>query len=704
MPSTAPRISLQRTRFLVATVVAGVLAVTFTLLLTAASLSAATAEAASAVGILLTGGFATGSTAIRAHWSTGYRRRAWGLLAAGGVVALLGNALDAAIGRDGSFVFPFDDVAIALALTLSIGSLTYFTYVTRNRSELAVLGLDGLILGSAVLIITWELVYDRLLAATDNPPFLVGIVIPMLDVLLATSALLLLRRTRGADRFALGLVTAGFILYAVADLRYALLQVEGGFTFGTPLDLGWMLGYLLIALAAWWPTSNRDAPSGDVIVRTEDWDTIVVFVVLLIAATVEVVGSTRADLVSIQTGLWLILVGGAGARQGLIARDNRLLRDNLEADVRARTVDLRQMARRTEVLLTSVADGIYGVDPEGRMTFVNPSAAAMLGFEVEELIGRNAHDLFHASAQDGAPYPSADCYITEAVRDGLIVNGEEDLYVRADGGILPVEITASPVVDSETENAVGGVVVFRDITQRHQVNRMKDEFLSVVSHELRTPLTGIRGSLELLADGDLGEIPAPAGAMIDRAMRSTERLSRMINDILDQERIDSGNLTLSVSTHHVEDLLAVAERELADFASSRGVLLSRVTECPVTVLADGDRIVQALINLISNAVKFSPVGSVVELSATQEGNQVVMRIRDHGRGIPAARLDSIFDRFVQVDPSDIREQGGSGLGLAICRGIVERHGGQVRLDSELGVGTTASLTLKAISGVAEASA
>ncbi|QWC84500.1 PAS domain S-box protein [Nocardioidaceae bacterium] len=701
MPLSVPRAGLQRKLFVAFVLIGVALAVVFAGLLTS-SLPAATRESASAVGLLLTGVLATVSAAVRGRWSAGNRRRAWRLLAAGGVVALWGNVVGAVLDRDVLVALPLDDVAIALALALSIASLAYFTQVTRNRTDMAVLALDGLILGSAVLIMTWVLVYDRLLAASGDLAFLAGILIPMLDVVLATAALILLRRTRGADRLALGLVTAGFIVYTMTDLGYAVLVADGDFVFGTPLDLGWMLGYLLIAAAAWAPSGDASAVTGDGIAGAEDWDTAVVFVVLLLAVIVEVLGDRNADLVSIEAALWVILIGGAGVRQGLIARDNRHLRSNLEADIRARTVDLRQMARRTEVLLTSVADGIYGVDADGMMTFVNPSGASMLGYSVDELIGLDAHEIFHAPADDGTPYAAAGCYIADAIRNRVVAAGEEDRYVRADGGVFPVEITASPLVDSETDDVLGGVVVFRDITQRHEINRIKDEFLSVVSHELRTPLTSIRGSLELLADGDLGELPGPAASMADRALRSSERLSRMISDILDQERIDSGNLTLSLAAHDIEDLLAVAQRELTDFATSRRVDLVRTVHCPARVMADGDRIVQALTNLISNAVKFSPPGSAVELSATHDGDDIVVRVSDRGRGIPADRLETIFDRFAQVDSSDIREQDGSGLGLGICRGIVERHGGSVRLTSEVGVGTTALVSLRAVRTLADA--
>ncbi|WP_341231483.1 ATP-binding protein [Nocardioides salarius] len=694
MPSGPPAARRQRLFLVVAAVVAAALFVLFWALL-ASSLPATTRADVSALGLLVAGLLATASTANRARWSSGGRRRAWRLLSLAGLTALSGNVASALLRAPGSEgTAPVGDVAIAVALLLSIASLATFTQVTRSRVDLAVMALDGLILGAAVLMIAASLVYDQLLDSGNNVSLLAGAVIPILDVVLATVALILLRRTRGPDRVALGLVAAGFIVYTMTDLGYAVRVAAGTFEFGSLLDLGWISGYLLLALAAWWPTRVSDVTREDGVAGAEDWDTAVVFGVLLVATMVEVMGNGAGGLLSIEALLWFLLIGGAGVRQGLIARDNRDLRRNLEEQVRERTADLGQMARETEVLLSSVADGIYGVDLDGRVTFVNPSGAQMLGYAVDDLTGLLAHDVFHAPDEDGHPYPAQDCYIADAVLLRRVSNGEEDRYVRADGELFPVEITASPLVDDDTGEVRGGVVVFRDITSRQEVERVKNEFLSVVSHELRTPLTSIRGSLGLLSGGVMGALPEQAAAMVDRALMSSERLTRMINDILDLERIESGTLALEVQPHDVGDLLAIADREMEGLATSRDVRLVRHVDCPARVLADHDRIVQALTNLIGNAVKFSPPGSVVELDARLVDGDVEIQVRDRGRGIPADRLDTIFDRFVQVDSSDMRREGGSGLGLAICRGIVERHGGRVWLESEVGVGTTAHLSLR----------
>lgn len=225
---------------------------------------------------------------------------------------------------------------------------------------------------------------------------------------------------------------------------------------------------------------------------------------------------------------------------------------------------------------------------------------------------------------------------------------------------------------------------------------MKNEFVSLVSHELKTPLTAIRGSLGLLAGGALGELAPPATRMVEIAMESSERLTRLINEILDMERIESGAMPMEIGEHDVTDLLAAAQDQVQVLASEAGVRLE-VGQAGGRVLADSDRVVQTLINLVGNAIKFSPPGSVVALEvALGEDDELWFRVTDRGRGIPPGRLEAIFERFEQVDSSDAREKGGTGLGLAISRSIVERLGGRIWAENnDPGPGTRFTFTLPA---------
>lgn len=235
-------------------------------------------------------------------------------------------------------------------------------------------------------------------------------------------------------------------------------------------------------------------------------------------------------------------------------------------------------------------------------------------------------------------------------------------------------------------------MILRDISDRKIVERMKDEFISVVSHELRTPLTSIHGSLGMLASGLLDAEPETGKRLLEIAVDSTERLVRLINDVLDVERIESGKITMAKQICNAADLMNNAANVMQAMAEKFDITLS-VRTIPAQLYADPDRIIQTLTNLLSNAIKFSPRGAIVGLAVEHQGNQIVFQVKDQGRGVPSDKLETIFERFQQVDASDSRNHEGTGLGLAICRSIVQQHGGRIWVKSKLGEGSTFYFTL-----------
>ncbi len=234
------------------------------------------------------------------------------------------------------------------------------------------------------------------------------------------------------------------------------------------------------------------------------------------------------------------------------------------------------------------------------------------------------------------------------------------------------------------------------ITERHrQLEAMKYAFLSAVSHELRTPLTAIRGSLELLEDGDGGELTPHGQRVVAVAARGTQRLSRIVDDVMDLERFKTGTFGVVPRTCDLRALMDEVADSLEQIARAKGVGVV-VEHADVEVWCDGDRVIQALINLVGNALKFAPAGTPIVLDAAVVGDEVEVSVRDQGRGIPADQLDQVFDRFHQVDPfEDQARGGGAGLGLTITRHIVEAHGGRIWVESVPGAGTVFSFTLPA---------
>jgi len=330
------------------------------------------------------------------------------------------------------------------------------------------------------------------------------------------------------------------------------------------------------------------------------------------------------------------------------------------------------LGRQQAILLDAVSDGICGLDREGKVRFANPAAARLLGMPPGSLTGTPLHELLHGSAPpDGAC--NEDCPLRKAAAESFSAAGEENFF-RANGASFPAEYVLTPIFGQDS--FPGWVLSFRDITQRYALARIKDEFISTVSHELRTPLTSIRGALGLLTSGMLGEASEKASNLLRIALANSDRLVRLINDILDLDRMQSGREPMAFSSVQVADIVKQAIEDIQPMADAAGVkLIHDATRVEIT--ADPDRLMQVITNLLSNAVKFSPPNSPVSVMLRPGVTGVILSVIDHGRGIPADKLETIFGRFQQVDASDARQKGGTGLGLAICRTIVLQHSGRI---------------------------
>lgn len=358
---------------------------------------------------------------------------------------------------------------------------------------------------------------------------------------------------------------------------------------------------------------------------------------------------------------------------------------------------LRTLIHQSNSILESVGDGIYGLDLAGQVTVINPAAAQMLGYKPNELLGRKFHELVQPTRSDGSPYPAEECSILGSIKNLSTVRVANEVFWRKDGTSFPVEYVARPQIDSVANQpggeAVGVVVAFTDATERSALDRMKDEFISTVSHELRTPLTSLRAALGLVTGGALATRPDKMQHMLEIAIANTDRLIRLVNDILDIERISSGNSELHADMFSAKTLMERAI-VLQQAAAMKTHLRFTVQSDGVEVFGDPDRILQALANLISNAIKYSPAGGEIILTACRlDEHEAQITIKDQGRGVPSDKLESIFERFQQVDASDSRAMGGTGLGLAICRSILTQHGGRIWVTSPPGEGATFHFTL-----------
>ena len=363
-------------------------------------------------------------------------------------------------------------------------------------------------------------------------------------------------------------------------------------------------------------------------------------------------------------------------------------------------------------------DAIFSATLDGRILSWNRGAVRLFGYSADEIVGHSSERLIPAERM------AEMAALLDRLRQGESSQNFETVRRRKDGTFVDVALTVSPLMDL-AETVAGLSIIARDITKQRQIERLKQQFISTVSHELRTPLTSINGALELLSTGLIHPASDRGQETLQIAASSADRLTRLVDDILDLERLESGKVRIESHLHDLAELMLRAV-ELMQMAAEQSAIALFVKPLPINLMMDDNRILQVLTNLLSNAIKFSPAGSKVTLVATRctaqaradryrqvasrpestaaavvtgsectEGQHdvVLVTVSDQGRGIPANKLQSIFERFQQVDASDSRQKGGIGLGLAICRSIVQQHGGDIWADSRLHEGSQFYFTL-----------
>jgi PAS domain S-box-containing protein len=375
-------------------------------------------------------------------------------------------------------------------------------------------------------------------------------------------------------------------------------------------------------------------------------------------------------------------------RKQVLTANERLLLDGLAGQVAARLRNHRiygktlERARLSEIV-THTSDGVFTVDLHGRIATWNPAMTALVGYAEDEALGRRCQDLLGLER-------------IGALTDGDALDGEStEITVRAkDGTSKAVRLRAGGIRDDE-DAPPARIVVVRDAGEERKAEQIKRDFVSMVSHELRSPLTPLRGFLGSLVEGTVEDDPETRQEYYRIMLRQAQRLERVVNDMLDASLIEAGGLVVDLQPVPLDHVLGRIVREFREQHPERRVVLHDSVR-PSIVFADPFRIEQIVLNLLSNADKYTPRGSSIDVSTETWNGSVTVSVRDTGPGIPAEHRHLIFDRFYRVRDDAAAGRPGTGLGLYIVRTLVEAMSGRIWVDSEIGIGTTFSFSLQTV--------
>ncbi|MBL0933786.1 MAG: response regulator [Rhizobiaceae bacterium] len=407
--------------------------------------------------------------------------------------------------------------------------------------------------------------------------------------------------------------------------------------------------------------------------------------VLIFALVVPV--CTLLGFLFLPQGLLMRMISEAGLPIFILSFAATLLISfALYRDARQRELTRRNLIYRS--MVDELPDCLNVKDTEGRFLAANPPTARLMrAGSVGDLIGRTDFDFY--------PGPLAASFRQDEA--GVLASGEARRFdqraLMPDGSDGWLSTLKAPLRD-EAGRVIGIISHNRDVTEEKRNQEIKNAFISTVSHELRTPLTSIRGSLGLVSAGVAGTLPPKAENLIRIAHTNSERLVRLINDILDMEKIESGKMMFDMQRHALRPIVEQAIETANNYMPDRRIRIVLVDDAPGSVVdADADRMHQVVTNLLSNAIKFSPPAGIVQLRLAYIDHHVEIAVSDQGAGIPLAFRDRIFGKFEQADSSSTREKGGTGLGLSITKALVQHMSGAIGFETADGAGTTFKVTL-----------
>lgn len=345
--------------------------------------------------------------------------------------------------------------------------------------------------------------------------------------------------------------------------------------------------------------------------------------------------------------------------------------------------------RELETVINSMAEGLYVLDKDEKFVLFNRAAERILGRSSEEVIGKRENDILDSRDKNKRPFCSPDhCDLNFHWLKGESHTFPLVYFKTAKKEFVPVSLTISPLYSDGGQPELG-VFIFRDVTKELEVDRAKTEFVSVASHQLRTPLNSIRWILELLIKGDLGKLNNKQGEFLEEGYNSVLRMGKLIDDLLNVSRIESGKVELLKELINMKELFDEVVSELLYLAKARNLKISNEIPANLTqVWGDHDRIRQVVQNLVDNAIKYTLTKGKVTLAANVRKDDVVFMVKDTGIGIPSHQQEKVFEKFFRAENASAVQTSGTGLGLYVAKQFVEAAGGKIWFESKEGKGTT----------------
>ncbi|HSX45482.1 MAG TPA: ATP-binding protein [Candidatus Saccharimonadia bacterium] len=345
-----------------------------------------------------------------------------------------------------------------------------------------------------------------------------------------------------------------------------------------------------------------------------------------------------------------------------------------------------------EAIFTSIGDGAISTDEFGRITRVNPTAQQLLGYSEKELVGQWFPKIVRAVTIDDRSVNLIDRPITKAFLAGKPIS-ENLFYLTKNGSKIPVAITCSPIIVNG--KPLGAIEVFRDITFEHEVDRMKSEFISLASHQLRTPLSAIKTYTHMLSDGYMGDLNDAQKKSLETIIGAANRMNELISTLLNITRIESGTIAISRKLLQIDKLANEVARELELMASGKSIklLVAVKGKGSTTIKTDALIVKEVLINLVSNAIKYTPDDGDVSIIVRPRRADILVEVHDSGWGIPKISQDQIFTKFFRAQNIVRRETTGTGLGLYLVKGLLDALDGRIWFVSHEDKGTSFFFTL-----------